>query len=66
MDMSSLSKNIGRLCMDKYDTLYMIVDVEYDERSVPMYRVYYIEKDTTLSLYVSVFDNPNLVRWLTP
>ena len=52
--------------MDKYDTLYMIVDVEYDERSVPMYRVYYIEKDTTLSLYVSVFDNPNLVRWLTP
>ena len=52
--------------MDKSNTLYMIVDVEYDERSVPMYRVYYIEKDTRLSLYVSIFDNPNLVKWLTP
>ena len=66
MDKSSLSKNIGRLCMDMSNAMYMIVDIEYDERSVPMYRVYYIEKDTRLSFYVSIFDNPNLVKWLTP
>ncbi len=52
--------------MDTHDTLYMIVDVEYDEYSSPKYRLYNVESGVRFSLYVNALDNPNLVRWLTP
>jgi hypothetical protein len=52
--------------MDKYDTLYMIADVEYDEYSSPKYTLYNLQSEVRFSLCVNAFDNPKLVKWLTP
>jgi hypothetical protein len=64
---SSLSKNIGRLCIDALKgTMYMIVGVECEINSSPKYILYNVQSGVRFSLYVNALDNPNLVKWLTP
>jgi hypothetical protein len=62
MAMSSLSKNIGRLCMDGNGIMYMIVDVQLPSR----YKIYDIKTGSTFYLDNSVLNNQGMVKWLTP
>lgn len=66
MDMSSLSKNIGRLFSDpNKTTISVVVDVVYeDDRYKYMY--FMLQRGEMHKAYASWFDDEYFVKWLTP
>ena len=66
MTLDTLRHNIGRLCLDHDNAMYIVVDVVAMPWSTPKYKMMNIKTGRELLLYPETMSNPNFVTWLTP